>query len=170
MGVFSVTYDSCCVSDACRQYFMTVIYCARSHQSQIKTFVAYSRGRTLANSEIANYILDARQSPTVAHPTIPLAACRRSLLIGQLLGLPASSTSVALLLVRRPPSAECDANPILWIEADKTKQHWLPRQYPLRDRKTNFKSFVYSQSFPTTSAKIGPVDVEIVGLTEIANK
>jgi len=42
------------------------------------------------------------------------------------------------------------------------------RQRPSRDRKTNFRSFIYSRS-STISAnwvKIGPVDVQIIGLTE----
>ena len=39
-------------------------------------------------------------------------------------------------------------------------------------RKTDFRSFIYSQSSTNTenSAKTGPVDVEIVGLTEIVLK
>jgi len=39
----------------------------------------------------------------------------------------------------------------------------------LSDRKNNFRSFIYGQSStnPTNFAKIGPVDVEIIGMTEI---
>jgi len=40
----------------------------------------------------------------------------------------------------------------------------LPRK--LRDRKINFRSFIYGQS-STNPKKIGPVDIEIFGLTEI---
>jgi len=38
-----------------------------------------------------------------------------------------------------------------------------------RDRKTELRSFIYGQSFtnPANFVKIGPVDVEIIGLTEI---
>ena len=38
-----------------------------------------------------------------------------------------------------------------------------------RDRKTELRSFIYGQSFtnPANFAKIGPVDVEIIGLIEI---
>jgi len=60
-------------------------------------------------------------------------------------------------------------NRILRIEADKPNKNWLPRQRPLRDRKTNFRSFIYSQSStnPADRVKIGPVNVDIIGLTEI---
>jgi len=39
----------------------------------------------------------------------------------------------------------------------------------VRDRKNSFRSFIYSQSstIPANLVKIGPVDVEIIGLTEI---
>jgi len=42
----------------------------------------------------------------------------------------------------------------------------------LRDRKTNFRSFIHSHSSANTAnaAKIGLVDVEIIGLTESAEK
>jgi len=48
----------------------------------------------------------------------------------------------------------------------------LPRQRPLRDRKRYFGSFIYGQSStsPANFVKIGPVDVEIIGVTEIAKK
>jgi len=38
-----------------------------------------------------------------------------------------------------------------------------------RDRKTELRSFIYGQSFtnPANFVKIGPVDVEIIGLIEI---
>jgi len=43
---------------------------------------------------------------------------------------------------------------------------------PLRDRRINFRLFIYSHSStnPVNFAKIGPVDFEIIGLTEIVNK
>jgi len=61
----------------------------------------------------------------------------------------------------------CHLNRILWIEADKTDKNWLPRQRPLRSRKTNFRPLIYSRSStnPANLVKIGPVGVEI-GLTE----
>jgi len=42
----------------------------------------------------------------------------------------------------------------------------------MKDQKGNFRSFIYSHSSTilANSAKIGPVDVEIIGLTEIAEK
>jgi len=42
----------------------------------------------------------------------------------------------------------------------------------LRDRKRYFGSFIYGQSStsPANFVKIGPVDVEIIGVTEIAKK
>jgi len=51
-------------------------------------------------------------------------------------------------------------------------QNWLPRQRPLRNRKTYLGSFIYSQSStnPANSVKIGLVDVEIIGLMEIVKK
>ena len=55
------------------------------------------------------------------------------------------------------------------IEANKTSKNWLPRQRPLRDRNIDNRPFIGSHS-STNSAnlvKIGPVDVEIVSLTEI---
>jgi len=40
----------------------------------------------------------------------------------------------------------------------------------LSDRRNNFRSFVYGQSStnPAKFVKIGPVDVEIIGLAEVA--
>jgi len=48
-------------------------------------------------------------------------------------------------------------------------QNWLPRQRPVTARKNNFKSFIYGQSStnPANFVNIGPVDVEIIGLTEV---
>ena len=42
-------------------------------------------------------------------------------------------------------------------------------QRTLRDRKTNFQLIIYSHIYtnPENLGKIGPVDVEIIGLTEI---
>ena len=53
---------------------------------------------------------------------------------------------------------------------DKTNKDWLPWQRPLmRDRETSFRSIIYSHSSanPENLAKIGQVDFEIIGLTEI---
>jgi len=89
----------------------------------------------------------------------------------QLISLPAFCAAVALLVVVRRPS-ECHANPILWIGPGLGPQNWLPRQRPLRNRKTYFGSFVYGQSYtnPANLVKIGLVDVEIIGLMEIVKK
>jgi len=48
-------------------------------------------------------------------------------------------------------------------------QNWLSRQRPLRDRKNSFRSIIYGErsTIPANFVKIGPVDVEIIGLTEI---
>jgi len=48
-------------------------------------------------------------------------------------------------------------------------KNWLPWQRLLRDRKTDFRSFIYSRNStnPANSVKIGLVDVGIKGLTEI---
>jgi len=49
---------------------------------------------------------------------------------------------------------------------DTTNKHSLPRQRPLGDRKTNLRLIIYSP-ISTNPAKIGQVDIEIIGLTEI---
>jgi len=54
---------------------------------------------------------------------------------------------------------------------DKANKYWLSRQRPLSDLKTilrYFRLIMYSHSSanPGNLAKIGPVDVEIIGLTE----
>jgi len=56
----------------------------------------------------------------------------------------------------------------VWIKPKK----WLPWQRPLRDRKTNFRLIIHSQSStnPETVVKIRPADFEIIGLTEIVKK
>jgi len=58
------------------------------------------------------------------------------------------------------------------LSVDKTKKKWLPWQRPLRDRKTNFRLIIHSQSStnPETVVKIRPADFEIIGLTEIVKK
>jgi len=63
------------------------------------------------------------------------------LLIGQLFGLPASSAAFAFLVVRRHL-------------ANRTR--------------SQFRSFIYSRSSANRAnlARIGPVDVQIIGLTE----
>ena len=63
-------------------------------------------------------------------------------------------------------------NRVVWIGSGFGPQNWLPRQRPMRDRKTNFSSFIRSHSSANTAnaAKIGLVDVEIIGLTESAEK
>jgi len=50
------------------------------------------------------------------------------------------------------------------IESDKTNKNLLPRQHPLRNKKTNFRSFIYSRSStnPANLVKAGPVDVDII--------
>jgi len=55
------------------------------------------------------------------------------------------------------------------IEANKTSKNWLPRQRPLRDRNIDNRPFIgsHSSTNPANLVKIGPVDVEIVSLTEI---
>jgi len=52
---------------------------------------------------------------------------------------------------------------------DKTNKSWLPWQHPLRDLKGNFRQIIYSHrsAKPDNLAKIGLVDFEIIGLTEI---
>jgi len=94
------------------------------------------------------------------------------LLIGQLIGLPASSAALALLVVRRH-QARVTRTQFCWylVEADKTNKNWFPWQRPFGNRKANFRSFIYSRSSidPAQLVKIvrGRVHVEIIGLTEI---
>jgi len=60
-----------------------------------------------------------------------------------------------------------------WSSVDKSHENWLSWQRALRDRRTNFRSMInYSciSTNPEMLAEIGPVDVEIIGLTEIVKK
>ena len=52
---------------------------------------------------------------------------------------------------------------------DKANKNWLPRQRALKDQKTNFRLIIYSQILPTPAnfAKVGAVDVDIIGLKKI---
>jgi len=58
-----------------------------------------------------------------------------------------------------------------WIESIQIGCHGN-RQCPSRNRKTNFSSFIYSHGsiIPADFVKIGLIDVEIIGLTEIVTK
>jgi len=51
---------------------------------------------------------------------------------------------------------------------DKTNKNWLPRQRPLSDRKTDFRSFIccHSSTILANMATIGLVDFEIIGRQE----
>ena len=62
---------------------------------------------------------------------------------------------------RLTPSTECHQNSVCG-----KNQKWLPRQRPLRDQKTDVRLITCSHS----SRKIGVVDVEIIGQTEIVKK
>ena len=55
---------------------------------------------------------------------------------------------------------------------DLTCKNWLPWQHTSRDQNTNLRSFIYSHTStnPENLVKIGPVDVKISDLTEIAEK
>jgi len=61
----------------------------------------------------------------------------------------------------------------VWLRfscADKADRDWLPWQRPVMDRKTNFTLIIIAivrSTNPGNLAQIGPVDVEIIGLTEI---
>ena len=111
------------------------------------------------------YLSGAGLYPEVVLEKRPLSGC------GQWIGSSPSSAALALLVevVVRPPSTEWHVNPVLWIKAKKADKNWLPQQHPSRDQKTNFRSFVHSPSStnPANWVKIGPVDVEIIRLTEI---
>jgi len=86
---------------------------------------------------------DAGQSPTLARPAAPLAACV------QRISFVDKTTKIH----------------ILYICMNITNKNWLPRQCFSRDQKTNFKFIIYSHSSsnPENLAKIGWVDFEIIG-------
>ena len=73
--------------------------------------------------------LDARQSPTLARPAAPLAACVQRI----------SSTSHPTLT----PPAECHRNSVLWIEQTKIGCHG---NVPSGIEKSNFVLIIYSCS------------------------
>jgi len=63
-------------------------------------------------------------------------------------------------------------NSVVWLEpnsVDKANKIGCHGNVPLRIEKNTFSSFIYSQSStkPANFVKIGPIDVEIIGLTEI---
>jgi len=96
---------------------------------------------------------NARQSPAFSPPSYAMAlvACVQR----------TSCTSCRTLT----PSAECHRNSILRIKP----KNWLPRQRPLRDQKTNFSLITHSLISTNLAnlAKIGPVNVELIGLTGV---
>jgi len=65
----------------------------------------------------------------------------------------------------------CELTTNVWIGSQFCPQNWLPQQCPLRDQKNDFRSFIHSH-LPSlqNSVKIGLVDAEIIGLTEIVKK
>jgi len=52
---------------------------------------------------------------------------------------------------------------------DSVYKNWFPWQCPLRGRKNNFRSFIYSQGSTNRAnfVKIGLVNLDTIGLTEI---
>ena len=88
-----------------------------------------------------------QQSPSLARPAAPLAACV------QRISSVDKTTEIHIL---------CDY-------VDKPKNNWLPRQRPLKDQKTNFRLIFYTAIVlpsPNTEnlAEIGPVDFQLVML------
>ena len=71
------------------------------------------------------------------------------------------------LYVFAVPSGECHWNLVLLsgLSSLMSNKNWLLWQCLLRDRETNFRLVIYSHS----STSPGPIDVEMVGLTEIVN-
>jgi len=90
------------------------------------------------------------------------------LLFGLSIGLPASSAALELLVVSRHLPNVTRTHSVE-EKTDKTDKNWLPRQRPLRDRKADCRAFIYSHSStnPANLVKIGPADVETIGLREI---
>ena len=75
---------------------------------------------------------------------------------------------VVLVRWRRRPSE----SHVYYPHSTQLARNWLPRQRPSRDRKGNFRSFMYSHisTVSANSVKISTVDVEIICLTEITKK
>jgi len=94
---------------------------------------------------------DAARSPTPARPATPLAACVRRI-------------SCTFTVCQRHLPNVTGTNCV-----DKANKKWLPWQRPVRDLKFNLLLIIYSHSStnPVNLAKIGPVDVEIIGLQGI---
>jgi len=98
--------------------------------------------------------IDARQSLALARPAAPLAACVQRI-------------SCPFYRTLTPPT-ECHQNSISirWIKPTKIGCHG---NVPWRIKKTNFRLIIYSQILPTPAnfAKVGAVDVDIIGLKRI---
>jgi len=90
----------------------------------------------------------------------------------QVICVPAPCVAIALLVVyRRRRASESRANYRVWNGGRFCPQNCLPRQLPLRDLKNN--QIVHLRPKFYKSCKFSedrPVDVEIMGLTEIAKK
>ena len=58
------------------------------------------------------------------------------------------------------------------LELRRKNESWLPWQRPLKIRKSRFRSFTTAIAEPNgkNRVKIRPVEVEIIGLTEIVKK
>ena len=75
------------------------------------------------------------------------------------------------IAVDSPPGYPPSRPPVR--DKTNTSKNWLPRQRSSKDRKNNFRLFIYSHSsnIPACFVKIGPVCVEIglhvINLTEI---
>jgi len=79
--------------------------------------------------------------------------------------------AIALVVARRPSECHANQNCVDWAWICPTKLV-ATTENRLRDRKTNSRSFIYSQFYQYARlVKISPVDVEIIlGLTEIVKK
>ena len=92
-----------------------------------------ARARVLHRQKICR--TRGKAKPVDIPPAVPLTACEL-LLIVQWTCLPASSTSLAFLVVpRRLPSTECRANPILRTGPTLGPRKWLPCKHPSKNRK-----------------------------------
>ena len=124
--------------------------------------IGFERGTSILYCQILTFLLSLKIT-TDAGPTACSSRTNRP--INRTLLLIAHRRLTARSLCRRRRSSECQANYKV-IEGDRfCSQNWL-----LQDRKkNNFRSFIYGHISTNRAnfVKIGPMKVEIIGLTKI---
>ena len=107
------------------------------------------------------HTIDARQSLHCSPPGYPPS--RLLIIVNWSVNWFACIQRSTCTFSRTSPSCKSHANPFLWIGLGFHPQNWLPQQRTLKDRKANFRSFMYNHSStnPANLVRIGWVDVEI---------